>query len=281
MREFKAKIAHIFGGKNQQAIGKNGLRMHHLHPIFNNFLGETPPPPLLQEDKKNPLSGFIWSFTAQVKILPYHVYPISELWRQKLHTIFWIKIDTNSAKKGLTMHHLRPFPKIFSGRSRPHPTPLLREDKKFSSLALYDPLQLRWKFSRITNIEHRSFEGKNYTIFWEKSIRTRQNIGSECTICIHFSKIFPGEPPGPPPAGGGIPLPHHPLRADLVTPLPAVDSLDPPLLSCWKKYHQQFSFFFLASILSSLLWKLLSKERQDINLTFESSKLAKLRQRDF
>ena len=89
--------------------------------------------------------------------------------------------------------------------------PLLWEDKKFPSLALlYDPPQLRWKFSRITYIGDRSFEGKNYTqVFWEKSTRTRQKMGSECTICIHFSKIFPGE--GPLPAV---------LHADLVTPPP-------------------------------------------------------------
>ena len=46
-----AKITHNFGDKNQQAIGKNGLRMHHLHPFFKNFLGKTP---LLREDKKLP-----------------------------------------------------------------------------------------------------------------------------------------------------------------------------------------------------------------------------------
>ena len=34
-------------GKKQQTIGRNGLRMHHLHPFFKNFLRETqtPPPP--------------------------------------------------------------------------------------------------------------------------------------------------------------------------------------------------------------------------------------------
>ena len=47
-----------------------------------------------------------------------------------------------------------------------------------------------------------------------------------------FQKFSRGRPPGPPPAGGGLPLPHPPpaaLRADLVTPPPAVDPLDPPL----------------------------------------------------
>ena len=33
---------------------------------------------------------------------------------------------------------------------------------------------------------------------------------SECTILMQFSQNFPGRPPGPPPAGGGDPLPHPP-----------------------------------------------------------------------
>ena len=44
-RRFEGKNYTQFWGKNQQAIGKNGLRMHHLHPFFKNFLGETPTPP--------------------------------------------------------------------------------------------------------------------------------------------------------------------------------------------------------------------------------------------
>ena len=90
------------------------------------------------------------------------------------------------------------FQKIFSGR--PRPSPLLREHKKLPSLAEYDPLQLSWKFSRNTYIEDRSFEGKTYTQFLgKKSTRTRQKMDSECTICIHFSKIFSGRPRPPPP----------------------------------------------------------------------------------
>ena len=58
-------------------------------------------------------------------------------------------------------------------------------------------------------------------------------MGSECTICINFSKKFSrgSPPPNPNLRDGGIPLPHPPhaaLRADLFTP-PAVDPLDPPL----------------------------------------------------
>ena len=33
---------------------------------------------------------------------------------------------------------------------------------------------------------------------------------SECTILMQISQNFPGETPGPPPAGGGYPLPQPP-----------------------------------------------------------------------
>ena len=64
----------------------------------------------------------------------------------------------------------------------------------------------------------------------------KKKMGSEYTICINLKK-FPREAPGPPPTGGGIPLPRPPpaaLRLDLVTPPSpppprAGDSLDPPL----------------------------------------------------
>ena len=55
------------------------------------------------------------SVTAMVKILPRCVYRRSKLWRQKLHKIFWEKINTNLAKNGLRMHHLHPFFIIFPG----------------------------------------------------------------------------------------------------------------------------------------------------------------------
>ena len=56
-RSFEGKNTHNFFGKNRHELGKNGLRMHNLHPFFKNFLGETPspPPPLLREDKQSPL----------------------------------------------------------------------------------------------------------------------------------------------------------------------------------------------------------------------------------
>ena len=63
---------------------------------------------------------------------------------------------------------------------------------------------------------------------------------SECTIFMQFLKKIPGEAPGPPPAGGGDPLPHPPpFGASRLSeafgfighlcPPPAVEVLDPPL----------------------------------------------------
>ena len=90
------------------------------------------------------------------------------------------------------------FSKIFSGRPDPPPPPYCESIKNSPLLAVYDPLQLSWKFSRNTYFEDRSFEGKNYIQFCgKKSTRTRQKMGSECTICIHFSKIFSGRPRPP------------------------------------------------------------------------------------
>ena len=44
-------------------------------------------------------------------------------------------------------------------------------------------------------------------IWGEKSTRNRQKMDSECTICIHFSKNFPGEAPRTPTCGRGYPPP--------------------------------------------------------------------------
>ena len=118
----KAKITHNFfflgGGGIRHKLGKNGLRMQHLHPFFKSFLGETPIPPLL------------------------------------------------------------------------------REDKNFPSLAF--PLQLRLKISRITYIEDRRFESKNYTQFFgEKSTRTRQKWATNAPLASVFQKFSRGDPDPP------------------------------------------------------------------------------------
>ena len=134
---------------------------------------------------------------------------------------------------GLKMHHLHPFFKNFLGETRP--PPYCESIKNSPLLAVYDPLQPSWKFSRNTYFEDRSFEGKNYIQFCgKKSTRTRQKMGSECTICIHFSKIFPGEAPRTPTCRRGSPPPApSPCGASRrfgYAP-PAVDPLDPPLLT--------------------------------------------------
>ena len=130
--------------------------MHHLHPFFKIFLWETRPPYF--ESIKTPFLGFIWSYTSKVKILPHHVY-------RRLVGKNYTQINMNSAKSKLRIHHLLPFfKKKFSERPDP---PLLWEDKKLPFWALIDPLQLRWKSSRITWC--RSFEGKNYTQFFGKN----------------------------------------------------------------------------------------------------------------
>ena len=56
---------------------------------------------------------------------------------------------------------------------------------------------------------------------------------SECTILMQIVQNFPWETPGPPPAGGGDPLPLSALRASVKPSLvpPAVEVLDPPLIS--------------------------------------------------
>ena len=184
-------------------------QMHHLHPFFQKFLGDPePPPPLLREDKKFPSLAFPWS-TAKVKIFPHHVYRRSEIWKRKLHTIFGGKNRHELGKNGLRMHHLHPFFKNFLGETPTPPPPYCEKIKNFPSLAFYDLLQLRWKFSHITYIQDQSFEGKNYTQFFgEKSTRTRQKKWAQnAPFDSIFQKFSRGRPPGPPPTGGGIPLP--------------------------------------------------------------------------
>ena len=73
--------------------------------VFSNKKREEPPPPP-RERKKSPAS---WR---------------SELWRQKLHTIFFFGgggVDTNSAKMGSECTICICFSKIFSGRPEPPP----------------------------------------------------------------------------------------------------------------------------------------------------------------
>ena len=83
------------------------------------------------------------------------------------------------------------FSKNFSGEA---PDPHLQEgDIHFRSYTA------KGKNSPASRISERSFEDKNYgKFFWGKSTCNRQKLDSECTICIHFSKNFPGEAPRTP-----------------------------------------------------------------------------------
>ena len=194
----KAKITHNFGGKNQQAIGKNGLRTHHLHPFFTNFLGETPtppPPPPHDNDKTIPLFGFIDPLQLRWKFFRI-TYRRSELWRQELHTKFWEKINT-LAKMGSDCTSCFRFSKIFSGGGGGGG---FIWSSKAKVKILPHHVQCISKIGALkAKIAHK--------FFGKKSTRTRQKMGSECTICVHFSKVFPGEAPRTPTCGRGYPPP--------------------------------------------------------------------------
>ena len=155
--------------------------MHHLHPSFKIKPGRNPPPPH-SKGKKFSRIAYIRDHSLKAKTT-HNFGGKSTLTRQK-----W-------AKKA-------PFASVFQNFTRGDPDPpLLREDEKLPSLAVYDPLQLRWKISRTTYmyIEVRSFEGKNYTqLFGKKSTRTRPKMGSDSHFRPFF-KFFSGETPTPPP----------------------------------------------------------------------------------
>ena len=62
--------------------------------------------------------------------------------------------------------------------------------KRKSSFSLYDPLQLRKKFSRISEIRVLKAD-------WGDQHEFDQNMGSECTICINLKTKSRGMPPDP------------------------------------------------------------------------------------
>ena len=120
-----------FEGKNYtQFLGKKSTRTRQklaqnapFASIFQNFSRWDPDPPPYCKSIKTPLFCCIWSSTAKLEIFPQHVCRRSELWGQKLHTIFGEVINTNSAKNGLRMHHMHPFFKKFPGGGPPGPPP--------------------------------------------------------------------------------------------------------------------------------------------------------------
>ena len=135
IRDLKTKITHNFGWTNQQAIGKNWPRMHHLHLFFNNFLRGTPPPPYCERIKNFP-------FLALYD-------PLQLRW--KLSRITYIEalkaklLGKNQLELAKKWAQNAPFVSIFEiflGEI-PTPPPLLREDTPPPPLALYDLLQLR------------------------------------------------------------------------------------------------------------------------------------------
>ena len=122
------------------------------------------------------------------------------------------------------MHYLNPF--IKNSRGDPEPRRFCERIKN-PFWALFDPLNLRWKFSHIT-----------YTGALKAKIT--QNFGREFSkkwaknalFASYYQKCSRGRS-GPQPVGGVPPfrtLPKAALRADFVTPTRALDPLDPPLL---------------------------------------------------
>ena len=133
------------------------LRMDHLHHFFQKFSRGDHDPPLLRENIKNPpLLGFIWSSTAKVKILPYHVYRQSEIWRQNYTRFFFFEKSTRIIQKGLI-------------QGNPEPQPYCEKIKK---MALWSS---KVEVLILPQHVYRSFEGKIiHTILEEKSLRIMQ-----------------------------------------------------------------------------------------------------------
>ena len=149
---------------------------------------------------------------------PNHVYIGDRRFKGKNNTILG-KINRQSEKTGLRMHHLHPL--IKNSRGDPEPPTILREDIKIPSWALFDPLNLRWKFPHHV---YRSFEGKIYTEFWGRNQHEFCKKGFRMHHLDPIIKNVPGEgPAGPKPAGVVSPfriLPQAGLRADFVNPPP-------------------------------------------------------------
>ena len=180
-----------------------------------------PPPPILQENKKTPLLDFILFSSANLKILPHHVYRRLEIWRQN-YTKFLGRNQHELCKKkkyGHRIHHLLP---VFKKNlwETPNPRPYWGKIKK-SLLGFIWSSKAEVKI--ILHQVYRSFEGKNYTQFWRRNQHefcTHKKNGSECTICIQFSKIFRGSSRAPTCRRGihSRTLPKAALCADLVPP---------------------------------------------------------------
>ena len=78
----------------------------------------TPPPPYCERKKNSPLWLYMILYSKGENSPASRISKIGEL-----HTIFWEKIDTNSTKNGLRMHHSHPFFKKNSRGRSPGPPP--------------------------------------------------------------------------------------------------------------------------------------------------------------
>ena len=129
----------------------------------------------------------------------------------KNFTQFWGKNQHEFDKKLAKNASFASIKKNSQEDLTPPPSPYCERIKKLHSWTLIDFLQQRWKFSCITYIG--TLRQKLLTILGQTSTLNRQKMNSECTICIHFHKNFPGEAPGPPPAGRISPLAPSPCGA--------------------------------------------------------------------
>ena len=97
--------------------------MRHLHPFSKIFSGRprNPPSPYCEKIKNSPSLAWYYLLQLRWKFSRITYIERSELWRQKLHTIFGKKSTRTRQKNALRMHHLHPFFKNFPGGGPPDP----------------------------------------------------------------------------------------------------------------------------------------------------------------
>ena len=223
--------------KYQHQSARNGLRMHHLHPFFQrrNQPGKTPP---LFFCKRRKFSIYIKRWKI---ILLHHIYPRC---RSKIGENF----NKQSTKRAHKAQFASVFQKKFLGETLTPPPLLREDKnlpswalygvkthlaigQKWAQNALFasifqkkipgetlDPLLQEGDIhSRIYIAKGKNSPASCISELWRqklhknlgaKSTRNRQKMDSECTICINFSKKFPGGGPRTPACRRGYPLPH-------------------------------------------------------------------------
>ena len=130
-----AKIQHNFGENINKQSAKKGSECT-ICIIFSKILSGRPRPltPYCKRIKKNPLLDFILFSTANLKILPHHVYRRLEISRQN-NTQFLGRNQHELCKK-LGIEYTICFQFSKTSPENPESPTLLREDKKFP-LGLY------------------------------------------------------------------------------------------------------------------------------------------------